>query len=196
MKRTVAAIALLLLGLIPVACGSKPSPPPAPGDVRGAVPDLRGHRVLVLPVQLRNGVPESITIDEEVAYALSSRSDKVSWAFPSEVEESLRRSPGITTTLHNLPVGIFLQAEVNRIGDPLYGDIRRLTTLAGADIALIPVELAYAEGAYNLAAVLLNPVTGRVFWFSVIGGKVGPMDDPGTLASVSDALARALLPLG
>ncbi|MFO8174019.1 MAG: hypothetical protein R6T96_07015 [Longimicrobiales bacterium] len=195
MRGKSAGIVPVLLGLALGACASN-SAPPAPGHARGGVPDLRGHRVLVLPVQLREGIHSGVTADEEIAYALPSRGERVSWVFPADVEGILSRSPGIEATLYDLQVGIFLQAEVNRVGDPLYGEIRRLTTLAGADIALIPIALTYAEGAYNLTVTLLSPVTGRVLWFSVIRGEAGPADAPGTLASVSDALARALLPLG
>ena len=194
MKSMVFLAGSILLGLWVGACAST-SAPPAPGHTRGAVPDLRGHRVLVLPVQLREGVSASVTIDEEIAYALPARSEKVAWIFPPQVEQILERSPGVAASLHDLPVGIFLQAEVNRIGDPLYGQIRRLTTLAGADIALLPVALEYADGAFNLTAVLLRPVTGHVLWFSIIEGEPGPAQGPQALASVSGALARALLPL-
>ena len=194
MKSMVFLVGSILLGLWAGACAST-STPPAPGHTRGAVPDLRGHRVLVLPVQLREGVSASVTIDEEIAYALPARSEKVAWIFPPQVEQILGRSPGVAASLHDLPVGIFLQAEVNRIGDPLYGQIRRLTTLAGADIALLPVALEYADGAFNLTAVLLRPVTGHVLWFSIIEGEPGPAQGPQALASVSGALARALLPL-
>jgi len=195
MNGTRAGVLPIFLGLLLGACASQ-SAPPAPGDVRGGMPDLRGHRVLVLPVQIRAGSPSGVTIDEEIAYALSTRGERVSWVFPDEVEATLRRSPGVQANLYNLPVGIFLQAEVNRIGDPLYGDIRRLTTLAGADIALLPIALEYGQGEYDLTAALLNPVTGRVLWFAVVQGGEGPAGAPATLASVSDALARAVLPLG
>lgn len=195
MKSVITRVGGLALGLVLAACASNPSPP-VPGDTRGGVPDLRGHRVLVLPVQLRQGTSSGVTIDEEIAYALPARSERVSWVFPPEVEGILRRSPGVAATVHDLPVGIFLQAEVNRIGDPLYGEIRRLTTLVGADIALIPVALDYAEGAYNLSVALVSPVTGRVLWFSILQGEAGPADAPATLASISDTLARALVPMG
>jgi hypothetical protein len=142
-------------------------------------------------------VPYDVTIDEEIAYALPARTSKVTWTLPAEIEGILRRSPGIEANLHDLPVGIFLQAEVNRIGDPLYGELRRMTTLVGADFALIPVQLAYtAEGRYTLAAAILNPVTGRVAWFGIVQGIVGAANAPGTVASVVDALAQMVVPLG
>ena len=195
MRMTIRGASVWFLGLALAACASGPEQL-LPGEARGAVPDLRGRRVMVLPVQIRDGVPSGVTIDEEIAYALSAREENVSWVFPPEVEGILRRSPGVEASLHGLAVGIFLQVEVRRIGDPLYGQIRRLTTLAGADVALIPVQLSYgADGRFSLAAAILTPVTGRVVWFGIIQGEEGAMDAPGTLASVTDALARAILPL-
>jgi hypothetical protein len=179
-----------------VACASG-SPDAGSGGTRGAVPDLRGARVLVLPTQILEGVRPDLTVDEELAFALRTRTQRVSWIFRAEVEAALRRSPNVQASLADLPVGIFLQAEVNRIGDPLYGEIRRLTTIVGADIAVIPVLLTYGEdGAYHLVSALLEPTSGRVLWVTTVDGEAGPPDDPGTLASLADALARALAPLG
>lgn len=196
MRVPISFISTSFLLLVLAGCASS-GDPPGPGEARGPVPDLRGRRVLVLPVQLREGTPVDLTIDEEIAYALPARSGRVSWAFPDEVERILRRSPGVQASLHGLPVGIFLQAEVNRIGDPLYGQIRRMTTLVGADVALIPVQLAYTDqGRYALSVAILNPVTGRVPWFGIVEGEPGAPDSPAAVASVVEALARRLLPQG
>lgn len=187
-RASLTAFSVLLLA----ACASSRATS-GPDETRGAVPDLRGRTVLVLPTQLREGIPEGVTVDEEVAYALRSRSEAVAWVFAPEVEEILQRSPGVQASLRSLPVEMFLQGEVRRIGDPLYGEIRRLTTLVGADIAIIPILLRYGDdGAYHLVATLLEPVTGRVLWFSTVDGTMGPADGPGTLASVADGLARAV----
>ncbi len=186
----------VLLGFFLVSCASG-SGSADPGETRGGMPDLRGSRVLVLPVQLRPGIPSSVTIDEEIAYAFEARSERIQWVFPEEVERILRRSPGVQAHLNGLPVGVFLQAEVRRIGDPLYGEIRRLTTLVGADVALIPVQLRYGpDEAYHLILTLLDPVMGRVLWFSTIDGATGVAGSPEALASVADAAARAVAPLG
>jgi len=196
MRMTINGASVCLLGLVLAACATG-SESLQPGDTSGGVPDLRGRRVLVLPVQIRDGASASVTIDEEIVYALSSRGEQVSWAFPSEVDRVLRRSPGVQANLYGLPVGIFLQVQVNRIGDPLYGEIRRLSTLVGAEFALIPVQLSYgADGRFSLAATILNPVTGRVTWFGIIQGGEGAADAPGSLASVTNAFALAILPVG
>ena len=197
-SRALPALALALATAWSAAgCASQPRGLPGPGEARGSVPDLRGTRVLVLPVQLRQGVPAGVTVDEELAFALRSRGETVGWVFPPEMEEALRRSPGMPARLVDLPVGMFLQAEVKRIGDPLYGEIRRLGALAGADVALIPIELRYdQEGAYRLTAALVSVLTGRVPWLGVVEGAEGGAEEPGTLASLADALALAVVPLG
>jgi hypothetical protein len=86
---------------------------------------------------------------------------------------------------------------VNRVGDPLYGQIRRLTTLVDANLVVIPVQVDYgADGAFHLVGTMVDPVSGRVLWTANIAGEAGPADSPRALASLADAFSRALLPLG
>jgi hypothetical protein len=113
------------------------------------------------------------------------------------MDDRLARSPGVSARIRDLPVGVFLRAEVERIGDPLYGDLRRLSALTGAGLALIPVELRYADvGAYRITAALVSLRSGRVNWLGVVEGEAGVADDPGALASAAERLARAVLPFG
>lgn len=178
------------------SCGPPPAPP-GPGEARGLVPDLSGYKVMVLPIQQQYGVPEGLTVDSELAYALRSRGKAVTWAFPPEIDEALQRSPGVRVHTNALPVQIFKQAEVNRIGDPLFGILLRLGGLTGADVALIPVELRYGpEGAYILSIALVGVRTGRVSYYGVMEGNPGAADDPASLASVAEVVARTILPLG
>jgi hypothetical protein len=197
MDRNSRRAALGALGfLFATACASH-SAPPGPGDTRGGVPDLRGKSVLVYPVQLLSGVPTGTLADAELAHAFRTRGPSVGWIFPPEAEEALTRSPGLQARIRNLPVAFFLQAEVQRVGDPLFGDVNRLATLMGADVALLPVELAYGEGGrYSLSAALLRVGTGHVLWFGVLEGAEGEPDDPAALASVAETMARAILPGG
>ncbi len=187
-----------LSGLLVLAlgCGSPPAPP-GPGQARGAVPDLRGFTVMVLPVQLKNSVPPGVLADEELAHALRSRGEGVTWIFPPALEQALERSPGVRARIFGLPVQVFDQAEVNRVGDPLFGDLLRLSTMTGADVALIPTKLEYAEtGAFILGAAVITARSGRVSWYGVMEGTAGDAEDPAVLASVADLLARTLLPFG
>jgi hypothetical protein len=184
---------LLIAGL--AGCAGK-APPPGPGTSRGVPPDLRGTRVMVLPVQDNRGVPGDL--DAEIAFALGDRGKGVEWIFPEELEHALQRSPGLDTGLHGLPVGMFEGGEVRRVGDPLYGDLRRLSAVVDGEVALIPVSALLAPTSEDsvqlqLSATLIHVRTGRVLWFGVAGGDAGTGDDPRVLASAVDRLARTLL---
>lgn len=161
------------------------------------VPDLSGYKVMVLPIQQRVGVPAGLTADSELAHALGARGNSVSWVFPPELDEVIQRSPGVRVQAHGLPVQVFRQAEVNRIGDPLYGILLRLGGMTGADVALIPVELRYGpEETYILSLALVGVRTGRVTYFGVMEGMAGAPNDPAVLASMAEVVARTILPLG
>ena len=189
-------VSTLLLTVLVLGGCARSTRPLQPGEGRGNLPDLRGQRVLVLPVQLQAGVPQGLEPDFELAHALRTLGTQTQWDFPPDLERALRRSPGVNAPMRDLPVGFFLVAEVDRIGDPLYGDIRRLAAFTGADVALLPVELRYGEeGAFRLTAALISVRTGRVGWFGVVQGAPGGAEEPASLATVADALARAVLHL-
>ena len=187
------ALALLAIGL--ASCGGNP-PPPLPGTTRGAPPDLRGRRVIVLPVQQNLGVAGDI--DAEMAFGLQDKTREVTWILDAEVQEILRRSPGILAGTRGLPVGHFLLAEVQRVGEPLYGNFRRMSALVDAGMILLPVQavVSAVEGEdprVELAVALIDSRTGRVEWFAIVEGGAFPAGDPRGIASAVDALARGLL---
>lgn len=185
--------------IVVAACGGRgTSAPPTAGHVQGAPPDLRGHSVMLLPVQSAAGISSGIQPEAEIAFALQERAPQVRWILPDELRSDLARAPALGVPLENLPVGVFLQAEVQRVGDPLYGHLRRIAGLSGADVALIPVAVRHRPesprqaGAVEIAAALVSARTGHVFWFAVVDGSPGTGDDPGAMASAADALARAV----
>lgn len=196
MKRARAALWVVLASSAAVgACGG-PAPPPEPGLVQGFAPDLRGRRVMVLPVQQNNGVPGDL--DAELSFALRDRAAGVAWVLPAEVDAVLARSPALDARTRGLPVGQFLAAEVQRIGDPLYGELRRLASLVDADAVLLPVQSALAGvagGDLNVRfwTALIEVRTGRVVWFSVLEGDAFPRGDPRALASAVEEVTRTLL---
>ena len=117
----------------------------------------------------------------------------------ASLESAIERSPGLGARSTGLPVGMFLRREVARIGDPLYGDLRRLGALVNAEIALIPVVVAPGEpdedglAALESTAVMIDVRSGRVLWFGVVEGAAGELNSPGVLASAMESLARRLL---
>ncbi len=185
---------LLIVGA--TACASRSAAPPEPGTVRGFAPDLRGRRVLLLPVQQNLGVPGDP--DAELAFGLRDRGSGVTWVLPAEVEAVLARSPAVQASTRGLQVGQFLMAEVDRVGDPLYGELRRMSSLVNADAVLLPVQSALAaqpgaDPKVRIWTALIEVRTGYVMWFSVLEGESFPRGDPRALASAVDELSRTLL---
>ncbi len=189
----------VLLGSLLQACGGGTAAPPAPGQSRGAPPDLRGIRVALLPFQRVVGV--SGDPYAELVFTLTDRGNEVSWILEDEMNEILERSPAMQTRTRGLGVGLFLQAEVDRVGDPLYGELRRLSALVEAEAILLPVQASFEpnpeiEGSaprVRLSATLVEPRTGRVIWFGIEEGGEFPQGDPRGLASAVEQLARTLL---
>jgi hypothetical protein len=116
------------------------------------------------------------------------------------MRSALASSPGLDAPIEGLPVGMFSQAEVRRVGDPLFGYLRRMSALVGSDMALIPVfvryrpESAERRSGIEVAAALISARNGQVLWFGVVEGAAGAADDPGSLASAAEALGRRLVP--
>lgn len=189
------ALALLALSGLVAAC-ARSAPPPEPGTVRGFAPDLRGRRVLLLPVQQNLGVPGNP--DAELAYGLQDRGEGIEWVLPSEIDAVVARSPGVQASSRGLPVGVFTAAEVERVGDPLYGELRRLASMVDADAIVLPVQAtvqAAAEGDPRVRfwTALIEARTGRVMWFALLEGGAFPRGDPRALASAVEEVARTLL---
>jgi hypothetical protein len=151
---------------------------------------------MLLPVQQNLGVLGDP--DAELVFGLQSRGRGVEWILPAEVDEILARSPALQARTRGLPVGDFVAAEVQRVGDPLFGELRRMSSLVSADVILLPVQAAVASEAgadptVRFWTALIEARTGRVLWFSVLEGEAFPRDDPRGLASAVDEVARALL---
>ncbi|MDT8367628.1 MAG: hypothetical protein RQ745_00350 [Longimicrobiales bacterium] len=189
----------LVVALAGSGCASTPAGPPAPGEARGAVPSLGGVEVLVLPVQ-RTRVDREAA-DRELAFALTTRGPAVTWIGPVEIERRVSQS-AMNLSLDRLPIDAFFQADVTRVGDPVYGILRRAASLTGALYAIIPLSLApspssgpEAKPGLEVMATLIEIRTGTVFWIGTLSAEGDPAD-PATLARLMDELARTLLPLG
>ncbi len=185
--------------IVVAACAGQ-APAPEAGYSTGLVPDLRGVPVMVFPVQEVQGLPVGVDPDGELAFALTERGADEGWIWPSDIRAIAARTPGLAMNVDGLPVGVFLQAEVQRVGDPLYGNLRRVSAVANSEVALIPVQVrAPADGgrvAVEIAAALIQTRTGRVLWFGIVADPAPGADRRAGLARAAGLLARAILPLG
>src|SRR5690606_41240524 len=83
------------------------------------------------------------------------------------------------------------------IGDPLFGDLRRLGALVDARYALLPVSAEFVPGPdgtgrVELAAAIIDTLGGRVLWYGVVAGAPGSRSEPAVLASAARRLASAV----
>lgn len=195
--RKACGVVFLSLTTILTGCAGRSSVLAGPGFERGGLPDLRGAGVLALPLQLNNGVHSDVA--HEIEFALRSRTNGEGWTLPEELRGILRANPGTQIVIDALPVQVFLSREVQRVGDPLFGDLYRLGVLTNTTFALLPIEARTRvtegtnEAVVEIVAALLESRSGRVLWFGVVGGSAGP---PGTLsaaATAAEALARRVI---
>lgn len=186
--------ALLLLA----ACGGGAPPPPAaaPQPARSSAPlDLGGQRVLVLPLQLLQGVPgtrEDAT--REITFALGERDAATQWIDPERLRGALRRTPGYAQDPGTLPNDRFWHYQGARIMDPLASQVARYGALVDARLVLIPRAGRWVPwgdrpgGRVRLAAALVDARSGDVVWMGEADG-----DDHGEPAASAVASAAAAL---
>jgi hypothetical protein len=157
---------------------------------------------MLLPAQAgpgQPGVEEPVPgLDRELAYWLGERAPRVRWVFPPAIERALARN-ALPIRIRALAVQSFHRAEVQIIGDPLFGDLRSIGALVDARYALVPVAAAYVEeaavsGRVEISIALIDTIGGRVLWFGVVAGERGPRDSATVVATAAQALARVVVP--
>ncbi len=151
---------------------------------------------MVMPAQLvRGGHP---AVDQEILFALESRAGAVRWMGADALRDAMIRSTGPRVEIDALPVQAFLAGELQRVGDPLFGDLYRLGVMVDARYALIPVEVRErpeeAGVAVELAVALIECRSGRVFWYGIVDGELSSGGLLPATATAAEALARRLVP--
>jgi hypothetical protein len=185
------------------ACAARAEPPSPDRPAATRPPDLTGASVMVLPAQAAPGagtLPDAEPVpglDRELSFWLAESAPRVEWVFPPALERALQRSPSLDIRLHALAVSSFHRAEVEIIGDPLFGDLRALGALVDARYALLPVAAAFVpaadsagQGRVELRVALIDTRGGRVLWFGALAGQTGPAGSPATVATAAQAVAR------
>ncbi|MCI0432357.1 MAG: hypothetical protein L0271_01720 [Gemmatimonadetes bacterium] len=136
-------------------------------------------------------------LDREIAYWLSERAPRVRWIFAQAIESALARNPSLDIRIHALAVQSFHRAEVQNIGDPLFGDLRSIGALVDARFALVPVAAGWVpdrsgNGRAEVRAALIDTLGGRVLWTGIVAGEPGAEGTPAVAATAAQALARLI----
>jgi hypothetical protein len=195
--------------LLTQAC-SRHSPVGA-ADRQRPFPDLSGRTVMLLPVQdavptvglapgetaVPLGADDRAALESELAYWVTNRAARVRWIGPDAVEAAVRRTPVLEVNVRQLTVRDFQRARLEFIGDPLYGELRRVAALMDARAALLPigaVQVRDADGGsrIHLALALIDTFGGDVVWYGVVAGASGASGDAAATASVAQALAELI----
>lgn len=185
------ALAAAVILAVLAACGSgrsdgEPGPPPPP-------PDLTGSRVMLIPA--RPGEPPEL--DRELEFWLTDRAPGIGWVLPAEIRRAIERTPAAGFNLAAPRPIVEVRRGDRRVGDPLYGDLRRLGALVGADLALVPLGTRVSADSLGtsvaLTAALVAIRGGHVLWLHTVVGGPAATEATG-LASAAETLARTLIP--
>lgn len=203
--------AALSAALVLSACASSPAPPAADTQQQ-AFPDIGGQRVMLLPIQQivpAISPPETAdttrraqalsaeslrALESELTYWMPEHAHRVQWVLPDAIERAASGSAALRISVRDLSVRDFQRARLERIGDPLYGDLRRIGAVTDARLAFLPIGAVWipelgGSGRVHIAAALIDTVGGRVLWYGVAASSVGASDDAAVAASAARALA-------
>jgi hypothetical protein len=192
--------------IVTAGCGgARPQTTPPPPTTQPA-PVMAGQTVMFFPVQYGSVPVADITaqhfaierekLDSEIAYWLPQLANNVQWVMPATIQRAITRSPTLQIDIHNLAVGSFQRAQVKRIGDPLFGDLRKLAAVLDARFAVIPVaaeRIGATEGdaRVQVATAVIDALNGTVLWFGVIESAADALGTEAGTASAAQAFARA-----
>lgn len=201
---------MIVAGMVLLAaCGAaRPKKaPPLPGAQ--SAPMLSGMAVLVLPVQqgpvpaadeaARHWPADREAVDGEIGYWLQQGTPRAKYFLAPQLDKVLARSPGLAINTRALAVSSFYRAQVKRIGDPLFGDLRRLAAVLDANIAVVPVAAEFVgpsadSAALHIATAVIDALDGDVIWFGVIVGTEKGVGSDAAIASAAQAFAQAFAP--
>jgi len=170
---------------------------------------IAAQSVSVLPLTLL-GVDESLhwaaslgdrraalaKADSVLGTLLKARAPEVTWVLPDELRRAARRAPGIAPDPDQMGTAVLFRAvKVEVVPDPLRGELRTLTALAGSGggrYALVPAGLVFrpseralpegpaapgphGAGTAELTVVMVDARTGHIGFRTVARGEG---DDP------------------
>jgi hypothetical protein len=138
-----------------------------------------------------------LALDAELGYWLAERVPGVRWLASDAIDRAVRQSPLLDVRVRELTVRDFQRARLEMIGDPLYGELRRVGALMDARAALLPVGALWAEegnglGRVHLAVAIIDTFGGDVLWYGIVAGTPGSRTDDVVIASAAQALAQVM----
>lgn len=192
----------LAFALALTSCARPHAPPPLPSAA--SAPVLAGVKVVLFPVQA-GSVPSPVPqqhwpvdrarLTSEIAYWVQQAKAAPGWITPEQIERAIERSPGLNVDPQALAVGVFQRAQVKSIGDPLFGDIRKIAAVFDGQLVVVPVAAEYVGATRDSArleiATAVIKLDADVLWFGVIASTETGVDSDAVVASAAQAFVTA-----
>ena len=170
---------------------------------------LAGQRLLILPVrylsatdslgwgsQAGQAVPYLRELDREIAAALERRGLGSNWMLAERIIEVARRNRSMVADPATLAAERFRSGRLttgSMVADPLASQLRSLTALADARLALLPVELRlepHPAGARPvLRVVLVDTRTSMIRFAGEIEGEPSAALPPSLRSTLAERVA-------
>jgi hypothetical protein len=113
--------------------------------------------------------------DSLLATALTERAPEVTWVLPDKLRRAARMAPGLLTPPDRMGTSVF-RNNLQKIPDPLWGQMRQMTGVVGDRYSLVPASLFFFEdsvgfGRAELTVVLAEVRLGEIHWRTVAKGS-------------------------
>jgi hypothetical protein len=179
--------------LLAWGCGGRVEGPQAPTPLPTA--GIAGAPVAVFPLTLI-AAEESLgwtaaladrahalrQADSLIGAYLTQRSPEVRWILPDELRRAAVRAPGVLPDPDRMGTALLRAANITRVPDPLWSQLRSLTGVVGDRYAAVPAALVFRpaapeanaaqkRGTAELAFVLLDVRRGLIGWRTVAKGE-------------------------
>lgn len=205
--------AVFALLLVAACAGSskkdetKPDPkkPEYPVAEPLATEAMAGQKVCVLPMTLvvsedsiadqapfNNRAKMLAMTDSLIGLALDSRAPSVEWLLPPQVRQIAKRAPGVITDPDRMGQSVLRNLHIQDVPDPLWSNMRALTSIAGGRDVLVPSMLEFFKMPDNqyraeLSLAVADSRTGHIPWRTVATG-IGPSAERAITAAMNTVL--------
>jgi hypothetical protein len=149
---------------------------------------MAGQKVCVLPLSLvlpEDSLAERAPFNDRakmlamtdslIATALESRAPSVEWLLPADLRAIAKRAPGVVANPDRMGQSVLRSEHIKDVPDPLWSNIRTLTSVSGGREVLVPSMLEFfktPEGEYRaeLSLAVADSRTGHIPWRTVATG--------------------------
>lgn len=166
---------------------------------------MAGQKVCVLPLSLvlpEDSLAERAPFNDRakmlamtdslIGIALEARAPSVEWLLPAQLREVAKRAPGVVTNPDRMGQSVLRSEHIKDVPDPLWSNLRTLTSVTGGRLALVPSMLEVfraPEEKYRveLSLAVADSRTSHIQWRTVATG-LGDSPERAITAAMNDVL--------